>query len=300
MQQNPHTPFSRVSRAGRCGLLGMLFVGFLPGCSRQPAAAGTAGPVPVTIAAAITNEVQNFEEFTGRVFAKESVDVHARVTGYLDVIDFKDREGTEVKAGERLFLIDPKPFKAAYDNALAQVALTKANRDYRKAELARNEELVKTSAVSKSEYDQSAAAFKQAEASVTATEATAEGAKLNLDFTEVRREISGRIGAAKITEGNLVVADQTLLATIVSVEPMHVKFDVDERRWLRIQQEVREGKIKAQHGQEIPVEMALDNDKGYPHLGTIDFADNQFDKATGTIQLRGVFSNPRPPQGGRC
>jgi RND family efflux transporter MFP subunit len=271
--------------------------GLLAGCKPESALVAPAGPVPVTVAVPIARQVQDYEEFTGRVAAKESVDIHSRVTGYLDRIGFKD--GAEVKQGDLLFVVDRRPFQAIYDNAMAHIALSKANLAFREAELARNKDLVKTAAVSGSEYDQSAAAAGEARASVTAAEASAESAKLNLGFTEIRAPIQGIISNTNITRGNLVVADQTILTNIVSDDPMYVKFDADERRILRIQQDVREGRIKESPGAEIPVEMGLDIERGYPHQGVIDFADNQIDQATGTIQVRGVFPNPLPAKGRR-
>ena len=302
MRQDFSELLFRVSRTGgRGGLWILATIGLLAGCTPQAGPVAPPGPVPVTVAEPIQRLVQDYEEFTGRLAAKNSVDVHSRVTGYLDENHFKD--GAEVKAGDLLLVIDRRPFQAAYDSAAAQITLNKANRAYREAELKRNTELIKTAAVSRSELDQSAAAFEQAKAAVTSAEANAEGAKLNLDFTEIRAAIAGRISSANIDKGNLVVADQTLLTTIVSVDPMYVKFDVDERRLLRIQQEVREGKIKVENGRsKIPWKWDWTTNRAFRIRATIDFTDNQIDESTGTIQVRGRASQPaaaaRPARAG--
>jgi RND family efflux transporter MFP subunit len=253
--------------------------------------------VPVTIAQPLIRDVQNFEDFTGRVSARETVEIRARVTGYLEKIHFE--EGKEVRSGETLFTIDPRPFQAVFDSASAQIELRKANLAFQEAEFRRNEELVKTKAVSVSEFEKSAASREQARASVAAATSETEAARLNLEFTGILARFDGIIGRSQIDEGNLVIADQTVLTTLVSVDPMQVLFDVDERRLLRIQKEVREGKLQDRRPGVIPVEIALDNDEGFPHRGTIDFIDNQLDPATGTIQLRGLFPNPMPERGKR-
>ncbi|MCE9608164.1 MAG: efflux RND transporter periplasmic adaptor subunit [Planctomycetia bacterium] len=287
--------FVRCFLIASAALLGC--TGFL-GCNKPPGAAPS-GPTATLVTAALPlqREVQDYEDYTGRVAAQYSVDLRARVTGYLDKIEFQD--GTEVKAGALLFVIDRRPFKAANDSAVALVAVKKAASAFRDAEFKRNQELIKKSAVSQSEFDQSAAAFEEAKAMVSSSEAESEITKLNLNFTEIHAPIAGVVSNRKLDIGNLVVADQTLLTSIVSVDPVYVNFDVDERRLLRIQQEVREGRIKLVDGIHIPIELGLDNEIGFPHPGTIDFADNQIDANTGTIRLRAVVPNPLPSVGKR-
>jgi multidrug efflux system membrane fusion protein len=270
----------------------------LVGCSPQPE--GQASSVPPTLvntAVPIERSVQDYEDYTGRVAAQYSVEVRSRVTGYLDKIEFQD--GAEVKEGDLLFVIDRRPFQAASDSAKALVAVKKAASAFRDAEFKRNQELISKNAVSKSEFDQSAAAFEEAKAMVASAEAEAEMAKLNLDFTEIYARISGVVSNRKLDLGNLVVADQTLLTSIVSVDPMYVYFDVDERRLLRIQQEVRDGRIKLAEDGRIPVEVGLDDETGFPHPGTINFIDNRLDAQTGTIRLRALVPNPKPEVGKR-
>lgn len=279
-------------------------VAFVAGCDEKSPGeqtAAAAAAAPVTVSVPIERAVQDYEDFTGQTVAKDSVEIRSRVTGYLDKIGFKDGDEIEKDQVEKqvLFVIDQRPFKAAHDNAVAQVALNKANRAFREAEFKRNEQLLKTQAVSQSDYDQSAAQFQQAIASVAAAEANEESAKLNLDFTEIRSRIAGRISKSTIAVGNLVVADQTVLTTVVSLDPMRVEFNADDRRLLQIQQGIREGKIKVKDRDKISVEMGLDNETGFPHQGELDFADNQIDKTTGTILLRAVFDNPQPARGQR-
>jgi RND family efflux transporter MFP subunit len=269
----------------------------LAGCDHKTAAVAPPTAVTVTVSTPIEREVFDYEDFTGRTEAVESVEIRARVTGYLEKICFK--EGSEVNQGDLLFEIDPRPFKARYDQVTAQIKVREANVQYRQAELARGRALLPQNAISQSDFDQMAAAYAEAVASVTAAEASAEEAKLNLDFTRIASPIAGRISRASITEGNLVRADDTLLTTVVSVDPMYAYFDVNERTILRIGRNVRQGKIQARDGEKIPVLMALADDEAFPHQGTIDFADNRVDPGTGTIRVRGVFPNPKPDRGNR-
>lgn len=270
-------------------------LGCKPGADANRSAAPPA--TKVTTAVPLVRDVQEYEDSTGRVTAQYSVELRARVTGYLDEIKFQD--GADVEKGALLFVIDRKPFQAAEDNAKAMVAVKKASSAFRNAEFKRNQELIAKNAVSKSEFDQSAAAFEEAKALVDSAEAQAVSAKLNLDYTEIRAPIAGMLSNRKLDIGNLVVADQTLLTTIVSVDPVYVYFDVDERRMLRIQQEVREGRIKLAEGNRIPTQIGLDNEQGFPHPATMDFIDNQLDPTTGTIRMRAVVPNAKPAVGKR-
>jgi len=269
------------------------------GCAPKSDGKAAGGPsaAAVTTAMPIERDVQDYEDFTGRVAAQYSVEVRARVTGYLDKIEFKD--GADVKVDDLLFVIDRRPFQAASDGASAMVAVKTAAADFRNAEFKRNEELLAKNAVSKSEFDQSEAAYKEAKAMVESSKADEQLAKLNLGFTEIRAPIAGLTSNRKLDIGNLVVADQTLLTSIVSVDPVYVNFDVDDRRLLRVQKEVREGRIKLVDGARIPIEVGLDNESGFPHPGAIDFSDNKIDSNTGTMPFRAVVPNPLPSLGKR-
>jgi membrane fusion protein, multidrug efflux system len=281
-------------------LLSSIWLAASAGCKEESDAGPPPGPVSVSVAVPVVRDVQLFEEADGNAVARYKVNVLARVTGYLDQINFED--GTEVKTDRKdpLFVIDQRPFKAALDAAMANVALAKASQAYRKAEHERNKELIKTAAVSQSEFEKSAAALLQSEAMIAEAEAKAETARLNFEFTSIKAPIDGMTSDAKLDKGNLVIADQTLLTTIESVDPIHVVFSIDERRLQRIRQLIREGKIEvAGDGQKIPVEMGLDNEIGFPHDGVIDFFDNQVDPGTGTLIMRGEFDNPLPKVGKR-
>jgi RND family efflux transporter MFP subunit len=269
----------------------------LVGCTGRTPPGAPPPVAQVTVALPIQRDVVDHEDFTGRTEAVESVEIRARVTGYLDRILFE--EGSEVNKDAPLFVIDPRPFKAEYNRDLAQVAVREANLTYREAELARGKLLVAQKAMSQSNFDEIVAAHGEAGAAVTAAKANTEVSKLNLDFTAIASPIDGRTSKATVTRGNLVRADQTLLTTVVSVDPMYVYFDMDEQTILRVKQNVREGKIKAKETEKVPAMMGLGNEAGFPHEGILDFADNRLDPGTGTIRVRGVFPNPKPATGSR-
>ena len=271
--------------------------GLLAGCQSDQVAPVAGLTVRVTVAVPIEREVVDCEDFTGRTDAVASVELRSRVSGYLDKILFE--EGSEVKKGALLFQIDPRPFQAAYDRAVAEVALKQANLKFRETELRRNKPLVEKNAISQSEFDQIVAAHEEAIAAVTSAQANTEEVKLNLEFTRITSPIDGRISKSSITVGNLVRADQTLLTTVVSVDPMYVNFDVDERTLLEVQQNVREGKTKVSDKEEVPVWMGLANEKSFPHSGIANFSDNRVDPNTGTIRARAVFPNAKPATGSR-
>ncbi len=274
----------------------------LTGCSHEgPEAAGAPPPPTVTVSYPIQRQVTDYTEYTGRTAAVDSVDVRARVSGYLDKIHFK--EGMEVKKGDVLYEIDPRPYQAALKQAQAQVDFQQAQLKYQEAVYQRNVRITTTNpgAVSQEEVQQSQAQRNTTEANLEASRANLEQAKLNLNWTKVTAPISGLIGRTFITPGNLVMADQTVLTTLVSQDPMYVYFDVDEPTVLRVQQLIREGKYKSarDQGARVPVYLGLTNEPGYPHEGYVDFINNQVSPTTGTLQIRGVFENPKPPAGPR-
>lgn len=277
-------------------LLGLCFG--LIGCWRPPAESLPTGPPTVTVSHPLQREVTDDEEFTGRTAAVDSVQVRARVSGYLDKINFKD--GAEVNERDVLDEIDPRPYQAALDQAEAQVRVQEANLKYQEALYNRDVRLTGTQAVSQEELQKDLAARDTARATLNAAKATLEQVRLNLSWTKVLAPISGRIGRTLITRGNLILADQTLLTTIVSQDPMYAYFDVDERTMLRVQQLIREGKFhSAREGAHIPVHLALASEHNFPHEGAVDFVNNQVEASTGTLQVRGSFPNPKPPVGDR-
>jgi multidrug efflux system membrane fusion protein len=269
------------------------------GClADQPQVAAPEVPA-VPVSQPVEREVTDTVDFTGRTYAVQSVDVRARVTGYLIKAPF--REGAEVKEGDLLFEIDPRPYEAQLQQAQSQVAVNQASLRLARSTLARDQTIANTATggISKQQLDQDRAAVDEAEARLKAYEASTEVYKLNLSFTKVRSPITGQVSRYYYTVGNLVNADQTLLTTVVSLDPMYVYFDMDEPTLLRIRRAVNEGKVQRPRNGAIPVTMGLQGETGYPHQGTIDFVNNQLNPTTGSISVRGVFPNPQPEGGER-
>jgi RND family efflux transporter MFP subunit len=269
-----------------------LVLGFclvLTGCARAPSESPTAAPISVAVSHPFEREVTDYADFTARTAAVNSLEVRARVTGYLVKMPFK--EGALVKAGDLLFEIDPRPYRAQYEQAEGQVRLNEASLNLARANYERNRPLVESRAISPQELDQYAATVAETQAQVEASKASLVVQKLNLDFTQVTAPIDGRVSRYFLTLGNLVNADQTLLTTVVSVDPMYAYFDVDERTVQRVQSLIREGKAKSASETVWPVSLGLATEKGFPHQGTINFVDNQVNPKTGTLRVRGVFPN---------
>jgi RND family efflux transporter MFP subunit len=247
----------------------------------------------VSVALPIPRKVNEWDEFTGRLASPETVEVRARVSGYIDKIHFK--EGGDVKQGDLLVTIDQRPYQAAVDRLKADLGAARARGELARAEAKRGESLAATKAISTDTYETRLKTAAEAEQSVLSSEAALKSAQLDLEFTEVRAPISGRISNARITAGNLVTggstANTTLLTTIVSLDPLHCYFDADEASALRYRQLHREGKRTSAIFNAIPAEMALGNEQGFPHKGSVDFVDNQLNPATGTIRARAVFAN---------
>jgi RND family efflux transporter MFP subunit len=264
----------------------------LVGCGRAPTAAAPESPL-VTVSVPVEREVTDYKDFTGRTDAVQSVSVRARVSGYLTKIAFK--EGIEVKEGDTLFEIDPRPYQAQLDQATGQFEQAQANVQLSQANYQRARELAKrpVAAITPQDLDTAAAQLATNKGQMTVAQAAVDSARLNVDFCTVRSPIDGRISRYFITVGNLVTQDQTQLTTIVSQDPMYGYFDVDEQTMLDVQKLIREGKMKsARDVNNVPVEMQLANETGYPHRGTLNFVDNRVDPSTGTLQVRGVFPNP--------
>ncbi len=269
----------------------------LVGCGRHRELP-KAGPPPVTVAPAIKRQVVDFDEYTGHVEAVSSVDVYAKVSGYLEKVAFQD--GALVKQGELLFLIDKRSYEAEYNQAVSERNLFQAKEKLAKTTLARNEKLVGKGAVSQEAFDEAVAQADEAAAQVQASEADIAAKKVNLDYCTITSAIDGRIDRTYVTQGNLVqsgVGSPTLLTTIVSVDPVYVYFDVDELALLGyIEQHVKETDERADGSlreRKIPVEISLADGTVYPHLGTIDFGSNQVSAATGTLTVRAVVPNPQ-------
>jgi RND family efflux transporter MFP subunit len=251
------------------------------------AAEPAAAPPEVPVRQPLVREVADYEDFTGRTEAVSQVELRARVSGYLDKVLFKD--GAEVRKGELLFEIDPRPYMAELQRAETHRAVSEAKLKQAETELKRATALLARQAISREEFDKIADDRAVAEAEVHVARAECEVAKLNLSFTKVTAPISGRISRRLIDPGNVVKADDTALATLVSLDPMYVYFDVEEGTALRLWRAAREGKAK--RAAELPVAMGLADEQGYPHRGIVDFADNRVDPKTGSLRMRAVLPN---------
>ncbi len=256
-------------------------------------AGGAAPPPPVTVNQPLLKEVVEWDQFQGRIEAVDSVEVRARVTGYLQSVNFKD--GDEVKQGDLLFVIDPRPYQAELDRAEADLLQSRTRFELASNDLARAGRLLAAKAISEEEADSRSKAAREAAAAIQSSLASVEMAKLNMEYTGVTAPISGRIGRKMITVGNLVnggMGESTLLATIVSMDPIYCYFDVDEGAILKYQQLAREGKQDNLDGGKVRCEIELGDESGFPHKGLLDFVDNHLDPATGTLRVRGLFKNP--------
>lgn len=270
-------------------LLGLLAAAVLAACSSQAASpeAGAAPPPEVSVAEVRARPVVRWDDYTGRVAATETVELRPRVSGYVQRVAY--REGDEVKKGDLLFVIDPRPYRTELARAQAQLAQARSEAQLARTQDARAEDLLAASAISREEFEARRAASAQGDAAVRAAEAAVERARLDLQFAEVRSPIDGRAGRALVTAGNLAQADQTVLTTVVSLDPVHVYFETDEQSFLGYQALARNGG-RAAEGNAVRVGLA--NEQGHPHAGTLDFTDNQVDSGTGTIRARAVVPNP--------
>jgi multidrug efflux system membrane fusion protein len=267
------------------------------GCGRGPSRVAPAEPPVLPVSKPVQRMVTDYVDFTGRTDAVKAVDIRPRVTGYLVKMPFK--EGSTVKKGELLFEIDPRPYQAQLDQAEAQVTLNRASLNLARTTYERDLPLVGRGAVSQQTLDQEKAAVEEATARIKASRSALKVYKLNLAFTKVTSPIAGRISRYYLTAGNLVNQDQTLLTTIVSLDPMYVYFDMDEATLLRIRKARNAGLIKRPPGGKYVVLMGLQGEPGFPHKGIVDFVNNQANSATGSITMRGVVRNPQPKGGAR-
>ena len=258
------------------------------GCDSDAApAAGGPPPAEVSVAPVLAKSVREWDEFTGRISAVESVELRPRVSGYIERVGF--REGQDVERGDLLFVVDPRPYRAALAQAEAELERARSAARLAQAQGARAQSLIEAQVISREEFESRRAASAQGEAGVRGAEAADATARLTLQFSEVRAPISGRVGRALVTEGNLAQADATLLATLVSLDPVYVDFESDEQSFLRYGALAREG--SRENGRN-PVKVGLANEAGFPHAGQVDFVDNQVDPRTGTIRVRAVLPNP--------
>ena len=252
----------------------------LTACSRADAQSSSAPPPPrVTVAEVVSRDVTEWDEFTGRLEAVNSVAVRPRVSGYVSAIRFD--EGAMVKKGDLLFELDARPFQAEVDRLRAELTRVEATVRRAQNDLERAQRLSSDKAMAPEEIDRRAAFAEESKAQVQAVRAALRAAELNLEFTRVTSPIDGRVGRAIITAGNLVSNGETLLTTVVSLDPIRASFDADEQTFQR----------SSARKTGLPIQMALAGETGFPHRGELDFLDNQIDSATGTIRLRAVFRN---------
>jgi multidrug efflux system membrane fusion protein len=323
----------------------LLLLALCAGCKKESPKVAERVPV-VPISHPVERRVTDYVDFTGRIDAVQSVNVVPRVTGYLVQMPFE--EGADVKKGELLFQIDPQPYEAQVRLGEAQVAANEAQLQLTKQNYDRAELLLKGKGIMQQEFDQYKAAQDQALAQLNASRANLDIYRLNLQYTRVSSPIDGRVSRYFLTLGNLVNQDQTLLTTVVSLDPIYAYFDVDQRTLLRIRTAINEGKLRPRRtgpaptaaelpeeeslaaegtpgspseasslpftptpskpadspgpviaAQEIPVLLGMPGDNKYPYKGFINFANNQINATTGSIAVRGVFTNPQPPNGVR-
>lgn len=263
----------------------------IAGCGAPSAATNGAKPPPpeVTVSAAVKKEVTDYEDFPARVESVNSVDIKARVTGYLDKVNFTD--GTDVKQGEVLFEIDPRSYQVKLARAEGSIVQAQGRLRRLDADLQRASTLLAIKGTSQAEYDQIAGDRKATEGMLDIAKADRDDARINLEWCKVRAPFGGRISRRYIDPGNLVEADKTVLTTIVDMDHMYAYFDVDERTTLKFQKLVRDGKIQWSMATGLPVMLGLVDEEGYPRTGTINFADNRLDADSGTWRLRAVFEN---------
>jgi multidrug efflux system membrane fusion protein len=272
---------------GLAGIAGFLLYSSVGHSRAKPQAAAPVALPEVQVAEVLHRPLREWEEFSGRLQAVNTVDVRPRVSGYVDRVAFTD--GARVKKGQLLFQIDPRPFQAEVDRLVAERTRSVSDLELAKANRARAERLISAHAISREEYERQVAAEASAQGALGSTDASLQEARLNREFTEVRAPIDGHVSRAIITAGNLVTS-ASILTTLVSDDPVYVYFDADEQTYLRY--------AKTRHTQALAgtgasdVYIGLVDESGYPHKGQLDFIDNQVDANTGTIRARAALANP--------
>jgi RND family efflux transporter MFP subunit len=264
-------------------------------CSERQQQAGAPPPPAVTVAKPVKRTVVDYDEYVGRFTAINAVEVRARVSGYLDKVHFKD--GQIVKQGDLLFTIDKRPFQNSLDQARANLVQAQSNLAFTESDYTRGQQLVRDKTITEQTFEQRAQAFRNAKASVANAEAALRQAELDLEFTDLRAPIEGRIGDRRVSPGNLVTGgtggNTTLLATIVSTDPIYFEFTFDEASYLRYQRLATTGKDVASRNAGVQVAIKLIDENDFDHEGRMDFVDNVIDRSTGTIRGRAVFANAK-------
>ncbi len=285
---NPPQFIARPARLGVALALATL----VASCGQQQPQ-GRPPPPAVTVTAPVTRTVTDFDEYVGRFVAVNSVEVRSRVSGYLEGVHFKD--GQIVKQGDLLFSVDKRPFENAAQQARANLTQAKSNYSYTESDLARGQQLVRDKTITEQTFEQRSQAFRNAQAAVSNAEAAVRQAELDLEFTELRAPVTGRIGDRRVSPGNLVTGgtagNTTLLATIVSIDPIRFEFTFDEASFLRYERMSKLGRDIASRGAGVQVALKLIDERDFAHQGAMDFVDNVIDRSTGTIRGRAVFAN---------
>jgi len=278
---------------GACALALIALLGLTACDPRASSQAPKAPPLPViTVSKPIVKDITEWDEFVGRFDAVQSVEVRARVSGYLQSVHFKD--GALVRKGDLLFVIDPRPFKAAVDDLTAAITSAESRLEFASVDFRRYERLAKEGFAPERQLDDRRQRFTAARADLESARAKLARAKLDLEFTEIRAPIAGRISRKYVSEGNLVVGganESTLLTTIFELDPIYFYFDVDERSYLGYVRMSQRGDRPSSRDVQNPVEVALADEKTFTEKGKMDFVDNRLDPATGTMRGRAVFEN---------
>jgi len=281
---------------GACKIAAVLALATLvASCGEQKQQAGGPPPPAVTVAKPIKRTVVDYDEYVGRFAAINSVEIRARVSGYLDKLHFKD--GQVVKQGDLLFTIDKRPFQNTLDQARANLVQAQSNLAFTESDYTRGQQLVRDKTITDQTFEQRAQAFRNAKAGVSANEAAVRQAELDMEFTELRAPINGRIGDRRVSPGNLVTGgtggNTTMLATIVSVDPIYFEFTFDEASYLRYERLANTGQDVASRNTGVQVALKLIDESDFDHEGRMDFVDNVIDRSTGTIRGRAVVANPK-------
>ena len=275
--------------------VGLALAALLAGCGEGAKQAAAPPPPKVTVAKPIKRTVVDQDEYVGRFVAVNSVEIRARVSGYLDKVHFAD--GQLVKQGDLLFTIDKRPFQNTLDQARANLETAKSNLAFTEADIKRGQQLLRDRTISEQVFDQRNQAYRNAQASVLANEAMVRQAELDLEFTELRAPVSGRIGDRRVSPGNLVTGGTggttTLLAVVVSMDPIRLEFTFDEASLLRYERLAHKSKEKesAKDVGAVPVRLKLLDETDFSHYGRMDFVDNVIERSTGTIRGRAQFAN---------
>ncbi len=282
-----------IGRRGRVAVA-VTLVALVAGCGESPKQqAGGPPPPQVTVAPPVKRQVVDYDEYVGRFIAVNSVEVRARVSGYLDGVHFKD--GQLVKEGDLLFTVDRRPFENAVAQARATLTAAQSNVAFTEADYTRGQQLVKEKTITEQTFEQRAQAFRNARAAVAGAEAALRTSELDLEFTALRAPIAGRIGDRRVTPGNLVTGgtggNTTLLATIVSTDPIYFEFTFDEASYLRYERNAKQGNDVTSRDGRVNVGLKLIDEKDFVHQGQMNFIDNVIDRQTGTIRGRAVFQN---------